>query len=220
MTLAKRLRLRLEEVGLSQSELARRVRVSQGTISGLLSGVSQGSSHLHKIARELGTTPEYLSGETDDPTAGALPAPSPEIVAEQLDAVLIPHLDLSFSMGGGNVIEEPVVLGHVSFSRAWLRGRISGRIEDVALISGEGDSMEPTIRDGDMLLIDRSQRRMRQQDQIWAIALRDVGMVKRLRRARAGGFEIHSDNPAVSVDHADDGEMELVGRVIWIGRWT
>lgn len=53
--------------GLSQSELARRVGVRQPTIFKVVSGSSSQSKHLHRIARELGTTPAYLSGETDDP---------------------------------------------------------------------------------------------------------------------------------------------------------
>lgn len=67
MTVGERIRSRLAEVGLSQSELARRVSLTQGTIAGLISGRSRSSSHLHKIARVLGTTPAYLSGETNDP---------------------------------------------------------------------------------------------------------------------------------------------------------
>lgn len=59
---------------MSQSELARRVGVRQSTIHSLLVGDSRGSKHLHKIARELGTTPAYLSGEVDDPD---LDAPEP-----------------------------------------------------------------------------------------------------------------------------------------------
>lgn len=62
---------------LTQSELARRVGVSQASIYRLVAGDAYGSKHLHKIARELGTTPAYLSGETDDPDEGA-PPPPPE----------------------------------------------------------------------------------------------------------------------------------------------
>lgn len=61
----------LGERGISQSELARRVGLRQSTINYLVSGRSQGSKHLHKIARELGTTAEYLMGETDDPEPDA-----------------------------------------------------------------------------------------------------------------------------------------------------
>jgi len=58
----------MEELAISQSELARRVGVSQTTIYKLVSGDGYGSKYLHKIARELRTTAAYLSGETDDPT--------------------------------------------------------------------------------------------------------------------------------------------------------
>lgn len=219
MTIGGRIDRRIKELGLSQSELARRVGISQATIAGLIGGRSTGSKHLHAIARELGTTAGYLNGETDDPSEGAAPTPTAADVAEKLDAVRVPHLSLHYSMGGGTVIAEPTVLGYFTVPKEWLRGHIRGTPEDVAVIMGEGDSMEPTIRDGDMLLIDRAQRTMRQSDQIWAIAVRDSGSVKRLRRARSGGYEIHSDNPSVPVDFADDGEMVIVGRMIGVLNW-
>lgn len=75
MGLGARLDDRMKEVGLTQSELARRVRVTQGAISQLISGSSQGSKYLHKIARELGTTPAYLTGEVDDPEQDAPESP-------------------------------------------------------------------------------------------------------------------------------------------------
>ena len=60
---------------ISQSALARQVGVSQTTIAKLVLGKGYGSKYLHRIARELGTSPAYLSGETDDPQADAPPAP-------------------------------------------------------------------------------------------------------------------------------------------------
>lgn len=68
---ARRLKKRMEECGLSQAELARRVGVAQTSIFKLVSGRSYSSRHLHLIARELQTTPAYLTGETDDPTSDA-----------------------------------------------------------------------------------------------------------------------------------------------------
>lgn len=61
--------------GLTQAELARRVGVAQPTIYGLVHSNKVGSKHLHRIARELATTPAYLSGETDDPDEDAPRAP-------------------------------------------------------------------------------------------------------------------------------------------------
>lgn len=66
----------MEAVGINQSELARRLKVTQGAIAKIARKNPQGSSHLHRIARELRTTPAYLEGEIDDPDAGA-PPPSP-----------------------------------------------------------------------------------------------------------------------------------------------
>ncbi|WP_083937513.1 XRE family transcriptional regulator [Sphingomonas sp. PR090111-T3T-6A] len=218
MSLGDRIERRRIELGLSQSEVARRAGLRQSTFASILKSPSQTSKHIHAIAQALQTSTTFLAGETDDPSFGALPAPTADMVAEQLDAVRVPHLSLSYAMGGGVLIEEPVVLGHFAVPREWLRGRIAGRIEDVAFIMGEGESMFPTIKDGDMLMIDRAQRTVRQQDQIFALVKHDVGMVKRLRRTR-DGYEILSDNPSVPPDRADDGEMTIVGRVIWVGSW-
>lgn len=74
MVVAERLKERMKKARVSQSELARRIGVTQPTIYRLVHGQAYGSTQLHKIARELGTTPAYLMGEVDDPEADAPPA--------------------------------------------------------------------------------------------------------------------------------------------------
>lgn len=71
MNLGERIERRRVEIGMSQAELARRVGVRQSTMNSLIRGNSQTSRSLTKIARELQTTPEYLTGEIDDPSADA-----------------------------------------------------------------------------------------------------------------------------------------------------
>jgi transcriptional regulator with XRE-family HTH domain len=58
----------MEETGIGQSELARRIGISQQAIGRLLSGDVRGTKHILAIAREVATTPAYLMEETDDPT--------------------------------------------------------------------------------------------------------------------------------------------------------
>lgn len=77
--------------------------------------------------------------------------------------------------------------------------------------------MQPTIQDGDMVLIDRSQRTIREQDAIWALTIGDFAMIKRVR---AGGERVRilSDNERVPPDDVFHEEINVVGRVIFIGR--
>lgn len=214
--LPERFRDRLEIVSVSQAALARKIGVSQATIAKLALGVSSGSKHLHKIARELGTTPEYLTGETDDPTAGALPVPSAATLAEQLDLVEVQEIDLRFGMGSTD-LEVPVTAQVRHFSRDWLRQYTGAKPEALYFAQGIGDSMAPTIHDSDLLLIDTSQHDLRLADKIWAVALHGAGMVKRLRPTREG-VEIHSDNPLVRPETAFDGELHILGRLVGIVR--
>lgn len=79
MSVGQRISERLSLLGISQAELARRVGMAQSSVNALINRGKIGSKHLHKIARELQTTPEYLSGETDDPSPGAA---APQLSAE------------------------------------------------------------------------------------------------------------------------------------------
>jgi phage repressor protein C with HTH and peptisase S24 domain len=78
--------------------------------------------------------------------------------------------------------------------------------------------MQPTILDGDIVLIDTAQRSIRQQDRIWAVAYGELGMIKRVRRLPNGTYLLLSDNATVPPIECADEEMQVVGRVIWIGR--
>lgn len=58
---------------MSQSELARRIGVTQATIWKLLNEPVQGSKYLHRIADEMSTSAAYLMDETDDSDLGYQP---------------------------------------------------------------------------------------------------------------------------------------------------
>lgn len=62
MTIAKRLAMKLKELGLSENELARRSHVPQPTINRILSGESQSPRrpNVEKLAKALTVSPEWL----------------------------------------------------------------------------------------------------------------------------------------------------------------
>jgi phage repressor protein C with HTH and peptisase S24 domain len=218
MSLGGRITERLKKLGISQAELARRVKISQPTINALIRGGSTSSKHLHRIAAELETSPAWLAGETDDDAPVTVAPSALDALAEKLDLAVIPELELGYSMGGGAVFDQYEQRGVVPFQREWLRTMMRGAVADLFVARGEGDSMQPTLLDGDIVLIDTAQRDIRQQDRIWAISYGDLGMIKRVRRTPRGGYLLLSDNPAVPPIDCADEEMHVVGRVIWIGR--
>ncbi|WP_448660341.1 XRE family transcriptional regulator [Sphingomonas sp. CJ99] len=212
-----RLKRLIEECGLSQSELARRVGISQASVNKLTSGEGQGSKYLHHIARELGTSVEYLLGETDDPGIGSAPAPRPAhdatTSADRSDLVEIAQIDLSYGMGATYLEDSPDGEGRV-FSRAWLRQFTDSPPELLFWAKGQGNSMSPTIDDGEIVLIDRRQNTPRMADLIWAFGFGEIGMMKRLRPMPDGSVKILSDNPSVPIETGHDGEVQIIGRVV------
>jgi phage repressor protein C with HTH and peptisase S24 domain len=121
-------------------------------------------------------------------------------------------------MGGGIVISDHADQRRVDVPREWLKPLIKGSYADVFAARGEGDSMEPTLRDGDIVIVDTAQNAVNSQDRVWCIGHGDLGMIKRLRARPDGGIEIMSDNSAVSSFIAYDGEVQIIGRVVFIGR--
>lgn len=210
---------RMRELGFSQSSLARAVGVTQQTIGKMVTGQVAGSSHLHKVAQLLETTPSYLTGETDNPSEGFVPVPSTDVVAEELGLVPVREIDLRYGMGATE-LDVPVTTTVRHFSREWIRTYTSASPDDLFFAQGVGDSMAPTIQDSDLLLIDASQQSVFMADKIWACAYGNSGMIKRLRQMPDGSVKILSDNQNVPPEIAYDGELHVLGRVVAIIRKT
>lgn len=214
--IGERILERLDALNMSQTELARRVGLSQPSIYALIHRNKTGSKYLSAIARELRTTTAYLTGETDDPDEGAVPAPTVRDIAEHLDLVAIAEIDQDYGMGGSfsaDYVEEKV---H-HFPRTWIESITPSPPQLLTIARGRGDSMDPTIRDRDMVIIDRSRTMLDEQDAIWALAVGQIGMIKRLR-ARGESIVIKSDNQLVGDEEVSGEEVTLVGRVVFVGR--
>ncbi len=145
--------------------------------------------------------------------AGAIRAASAQRrgLAEWAD---VPRLPLGASAGPGAHPTEEIPSGRLRFSNRWLKAQ---GLEPVMLsvIEVEGDSMEPTLRDGDEILVDRTPRPLRAG--IHVIRLDDVLLVKRLETGPGGTLRVISDNAAYPRVERSAREVEVVGRVVWKG---
>lgn len=217
MGIGIRIAERLAAKKMSQAELARQVGLDQSTINSLVRGHSRSSAHLHKIARVLDVSVEYLEQETDDPSPNLLterqvpyrvnkPEPRPDVVE-------IDEINIAFGMGGA-FQDEPLQVDKLPISRRLLARYTKSEPEHIFSAIGIGDSMYPTIHDRDLVFVDRSQTTPRMKDQIWALAQGEIGMIKRVRPMPDGSLVLLSDNPNVPNDVAYDGEVHVIGRVV------
>ncbi|MCW5830161.1 MAG: LexA family transcriptional regulator [Deltaproteobacteria bacterium] len=138
------------------------------------------------------------------------------------DFARIPLLNVRASAGPGNDVGEEREIVKMAFRTEWLRRelRTSNPEEDFRLISAEGDSMEPAILGGDILLVDLRQKTVGSGG-VYVIRQGDALSVKRLQRTPSGKIRIISDNPryeSFEVDENDGRGFELKGRVVWLGR--
>ena len=150
---------------------------------------------------------EALLGGRDTP-----PSPHHQLVA-------VPRLDIRASAGAGTFSRDERPRAHVGFDPAWLR-RIAADPEKLSIIQVEGDSMLPSLSDGDDILVDAADGAGRLRDGIYVLRLEGALVVKRLAlNPVAGQVTIQSDNPAYpSWPDCDPARVDVVGRVVWVGR--
>lgn len=155
-----------------------------------------------RLARFFGVDEQELGKLEENSSAGAE------------DWIDIPRLAIGASAGPGTFLSEEEVFGAIRFSPRWLRN-IGLNPDMLTVIAVTGDSMEPALRDGDEILVDRSLRGLR--DGIHVVRLGDNLLVKRIETGRSGGITLLSENPAYRPIACSLDEVEVIGRVVWKG---
>jgi len=126
----------------------------------------------------------------------------------------VPLREATGSMGGGSTETGDRTLTYLSFRTEWIRSK--GNPENMTVIRAFGDSMDPTIADGSVVLIDEGRRQF-VKNKIYYLRYNGQMYIKRLVE-RDGHLAIVADNnPNVYlVSDADD--FEIIGRCIWAAR--
>lgn len=132
----------------------------------------------------------------------------------------IPVLNVDASAGFGAIAESETAHTRFGFDERWLARLTRAKSASLSIIHVLGDSMEPTLSDGDEVLVDASDQGSRLRDGIYVLRADDALVVKRVTLKPGGRkITISSDNSAYpSWDDVDRSEIQVVGRVIWFGR--
>lgn len=136
------------------------------------------------------------------------------------DFAAIPHLEAVLSAGPGAEPSNGLV-EHLAFRRDWLY-RIGVRADKAAIVSVRGDSMSPTLDDGDLVLVDGGPTEVRPR-RVYAFTDLDGQLrVKRLEPINATGeLVLRSDNTEAPLEvrrGADVERIHIHGEVVWSAR--
>lgn len=219
MALGNRIRYYREKAGLTLDQLSERSGVDVGTISALENRSSSRSKFATPIAKGLGMTVEMLEDENQDldvvallaspmiSTPPAIGVPFPKSEAPPEGYVRLQHLSPRPSMGAGCEIIEPVhVVQHLDVLESWVMQKVGcSDYRRIKILTGCGQSMQPTIQDQDLVFVDTAQRFI----DIPGIYVLDVCgrlLLKRALILSSGTLVLKSDN---STDFPDEEHIDL-----------
>jgi phage repressor protein C with HTH and peptisase S24 domain len=143
-----------------------------------------------------------------------LGAPEEISSAQQGDWVEVPRLPLEASAGPGAVGAAEIPFDAFRFSRRWLReqGLEPALLSSIRVM---GDSMDPLLRDGDEILVDRTPRPFREG--VHVVRLGEALHVKLLQAVPPDRLRLISKNPAYEPVDVAMSDVDVVGRVVWKG---
>ena len=94
-----------------------------------------------------------------------------------------------------------------------------GKPDQMSLIKVSGDSMEPTLLDGDLVLVNHARTRVAPQGGIYAMSIDDEIMIKRVQPVfESGKLRVISDNKAYDSFEIGTDRVKVNGKVIWYAR--
>ena len=135
---------------------------------------------------------------------------------EDDEFVFVPQVRGEISAGHGLVADNTIEI-KVAFRRDWIQRK--GNPQDMSLIRVSGDSMEPTLLSGDLVLIDHGSQHIDPQGGIYAIAMDHEIMIKRVQVLyHKKVLKIISDNGRYEPMELGADQIKVNGKVIWYGR--
>lgn len=188
--------------------------IPRSSLTKYATGVSEcRASVIGRIAKATGKSVSWLvTGEEAD-AAG-----DPEFAQ-------VTALDVRASAGNGSFVVSELARPPLAFRRDWL-ARVVRNPARCHVITVDGDSMHPTLSDGDVILVERlpDDARRPSREGLYVLRDDDLLLVKRMIKVAGTIWKICSDNLSYSqgdreIDFSNPpDDIEVLGRVRWVGR--
>ncbi len=211
---------------IKSAEFARRLGISGSTLQQYQKGSLPRIDAALSMAEAAGVSVAWLIGESEDRDYGdlyhhAVLGFAKDSTNDTQAHVSLPRYNIQASAGHGAFADSQEVADHLTVSRAWL-GRYVSSAARVVIIEARGDSMEPTIRHGDLLMVEMGvERENVAAGGVFVVAVAGMIMVKRLQIMLDGDLTISSDNRAYRAETVPAAERDdkiiVHGRVFWSG---
>lgn len=213
-TLAQRLKVIMNEQGISQNALARMVGVTQPSIKKIIDGDTLEPKKILEIANALGVSVEWLKTGKDNASDFSA---NMEEEKEGKHQVRIEVLNVYASAGNGEFLTGDLAgdIQAVEFESEYFYNLFQRASEKgLAIVNVKGDSMEPTLTSGDLLFVDTTLN-CYQGDGLYVFSLGESLYVKRLQRA-GRRLLVLSDNKFYEkweIDASNEYEFFIHGKV-------
>lgn len=141
-------------------------------------------------------------------------APQPDV-----DMIFVPLVEACLSAGSGSLETSADSERRYAFRSDFLHRK--GNPDAMVLMRVSGDSMEPEIKNGDVVLLDQSKQRIL-AGRFYAVGFEDAIYIKQIDML-PGKVVLRSLNttyPPVELDVREDlaTQFRVVGQVLWVGR--
>lgn len=133
----------------------------------------------------------------------------------QRETVNIEMLDVSACCGNGTEVDKEPVIGFWQMPTSDYNSMSLTTPENIKIIRAIGDSMQPTISDGDFIFVDISNKYII-SDGVYVLRLPTGLSIKRIQSGLTGDVTVRSDNPAYEPITAKLGDVQVLGRVVKI----
>lgn len=229
-SIASRLRYAIELSGMTGKGFAYTADLSYASLRDYLSGTQPGADAIRKICAVLRLSADWLltgEGEMHRPMADDGDQPLEGLNTNQERAgygtefVFVNQYAAKPSAGNGSVIEDQPPVSVIAFRHDWLAKRSQSNTASLAAFEVKGDSMEPTLFNGDLVVFNLAEKAVTVED-IYLFRLGGNLYVKRLRLMPDGDVLMISDNPRyepvpIGEKTAVARSFEVIGRFFWRG---